>query len=255
MSEMRLFCTECWHEVTQKDSACPLCGADLSGFEELSYDEKLMKALMHFEPRTAVRAAQILAMRKSVPGAAAIARAFVDRPDLDIIMGREFLKAIADINGLEERGVASELINSTFKSETAQSIIEDSLYPHINQSTETEMKLEGTGKLLRIFIGEDDHLDQRPLYEVLVNRAKEFGMAGATVIRGVESYGAGSRIHTAKLLRLSADLPVVIEIVDTEEKIDSFLPIVEEVLGKAGCGGMITEEKATVIHYTPGKNA
>lgn len=117
------------------------------------------------------------------------------------------------------------------------------------------MKLEGIGKLLRIFIGENDHLDRMPLYDVLVNRARKFGMAGATVVRGVESYGAGSRIHTAKLLKLSEDLPLVIEIVDTEEKIDAFLPIVEDVLEKAGCGGMITEEKATVIHYTPGVNA
>ncbi|MCL4511277.1 MAG: DUF190 domain-containing protein [Bacteroidetes bacterium] len=89
--------------------------------------------------------------------------------------------------------------------------------------------------------------------KVFVERAKEFGMAGATVLRGVESYGAGSRIHTAKLLELSEDLPLVIEIVDTEEKVDTFLPVVEEIFEKAGCGGMVTEEKATVIHYTPGK--
>jgi len=116
------------------------------------------------------------------------------------------------------------------------------------------MKLEGTGKLLRIFIGEDDHLNRKPLYHVFIERAREFGMAGATVLRGVESFGAGSRIHTAKLLELSEDLPLVIEIVDTEEKIDKFLPIVEELFEKAGCGGMITEEKATVIHYTHGRN-
>ena len=118
---------------------------------------------------------------------------------------------------------------------------------------EANMKLEGTGKLLRIFIGEEDHLNRKPLYQVFVERAREFGMAGATVLRGVESYGAGSRIHTAKLLELSEDLPLVIEIVDTEEKVDAFLPIVEEIFEKAGCGGMVTEEKATVIHYTPGK--
>ncbi|MFZ1081307.1 MAG: DUF190 domain-containing protein [Candidatus Kryptoniota bacterium] len=116
------------------------------------------------------------------------------------------------------------------------------------------MKLEGTGKLLRIFIGEDDHLDRKPLYQVFVERARKFGMAGATVIRGVESFGAGSMIHTAKLLELSEDLPFVIEIVDTEEKVDKFLPIVEELFEKAGCGGMITEEKVNVIHYTHGIN-
>jgi PII-like signaling protein len=115
------------------------------------------------------------------------------------------------------------------------------------------MKLEGKGKLLRIFIGEDDHLDKKPLYHVFVERAREFGMAGATVLRGVESFGAGSMIHTAKLLELSEDLPLVIELVDSEEKVDAFLPIVEGIFEKAGCGGMITEEKVNVIHYTHGK--
>ena len=116
------------------------------------------------------------------------------------------------------------------------------------------MKLEGTGKLLRIFIGEDDHIDKKPFYEVIVRRAKEHGMAGATVVRGVESFGAGSRIHTAKLLEISEDLPFVIEIVDTDEKIDEFLPIVEDLFERAGCGGMITEEKVNVIHYAHGRN-
>ena len=79
-------------------------------------------------------------------------------------------------------------------------------------------------------------------------------MAGATVIRGVESFGAGSMIHTAKLLELSEDLPLVIEIVDTEEKVDKFLPKWKSLFEKAGCGGMITEEKVNVIHYTHGIN-
>ena len=115
------------------------------------------------------------------------------------------------------------------------------------------MKLEGKGKLLRIFIGEDDHLEKRPLYNVIVEKARGLGMAGATVVRGVESFGAGSMIHTAKLLELSEDLPIVIEVVDTEEKVDAFLPAVEDIFEKAGCGGMITEEKVNVIHYTHGK--
>lgn len=119
---------------------------------------------------------------------------------------------------------------------------------------EAKMKLEGTGKLLRIFIGEDDHLNRKPLYQVFVERAKEFGLAGATVLRGVESFGAGSRIHTAKLLELSEDLPFVIEIVDTEEMVNRFIPVVGELIEKAGCGGMITEEKVNVIHYSPGRN-
>ena len=116
------------------------------------------------------------------------------------------------------------------------------------------MKLKGLGKLLRIFIGERDHLEKKPLYHVIVERARGFGMAGATVLRGVESFGAGSTVHTARLLELSEDLPLVIEIVDTEERIGDFLPIVEEILEKAGCGGMITEEKVNIIHYTNGTN-
>jgi hypothetical protein len=115
------------------------------------------------------------------------------------------------------------------------------------------MKLEGEGKLLRIFIGEIDKLGHKPLYEVLVLKARELGLAGATVLRGVESYGAGSRIHTAKILRLSEDLPLIIEIVDTEEKIDSFIRVAGEMLEQVGCGGLITEERAHIIHYTPGK--
>ncbi len=114
------------------------------------------------------------------------------------------------------------------------------------------MKLEGEGKLLRIFLGEADRVDGRPLYEVLVRSAKEKGLAGATVLRGVEGYGARSRIHTAKILRLSEDLPVVVEIVDTEERIREFLPLVDDLFQRSGSGGMITLEKADVIRYTQG---
>jgi PII-like signaling protein len=115
------------------------------------------------------------------------------------------------------------------------------------------MKLEGEGKLLRIFIGEADKHGHTPLFEALVMKARELGLAGATVLRGVESFGAGSRIHTAKILRLSEDLPIVVEIVDTEEKIDNFVRVAGEMLEHAGCGGLITEERAHIIRYTPGK--
>ncbi|MBI3365599.1 MAG: DUF190 domain-containing protein [Ignavibacteriae bacterium] len=116
------------------------------------------------------------------------------------------------------------------------------------------MKLSGEGKLLRIFLGEADKFEHKPLYEVIVRQARECGLAGATVLRGVEGFGAVSRtIHTAKILRLSEDLPIVIEIVDTEEKIKSFLLTVDELFEKVGCGGMITVEKVEIIKYTPGK--
>ena len=115
------------------------------------------------------------------------------------------------------------------------------------------MKLEGEGKLLRIFVGEADKLGRKPVYEAIVLKAREIGMAGATVLRGVESFGARSRIHTAKILRLSEDLPIIVEIVDTAEKIDRFIATAGEILEEAGSGGLITEERAHIIHYTPGK--
>ncbi len=115
------------------------------------------------------------------------------------------------------------------------------------------MKLEGEGKLLRIFLGESDKADGKPLYEMLVLRAKEAGLAGATVLRGVEGFGAASRIHTARILRLSEDLPIVVEIVDSEEKIKAFMPVVDDLFERSGSGGMVTLERAEIIRYTSGK--
>jgi hypothetical protein len=107
------------------------------------------------------------------------------------------------------------------------------------------MKIEGDGKLLRIFIGENDRWKGKPLYEAIVNLAKEKGLAGATVLRGIEGFGASSRIHTTRILRLSEDLPVVIEIVDKAERIDSILPLLDEMVTE----GLITLEKAHIIAY------
>ncbi len=117
------------------------------------------------------------------------------------------------------------------------------------------MRLEGEGKLLRIFLGESDKADGKPLYETLVLRAKEAGLAGATVLRGVEGFGATSRIHTARILRLSEDLPIVVEIVDEEEKIRAFMPMVDELFESSGSGGMVTLERANIIRYTSGKRS
>ncbi|TMA66970.1 MAG: DUF190 domain-containing protein [Deltaproteobacteria bacterium] len=114
------------------------------------------------------------------------------------------------------------------------------------------MKIAGEGKLLRIFIGESDRHRGHALYEVIVRTARELGLAGATVWRGIEGYGAASRIHTAKILRLSEDLPILIEIVDTDEKIRAALPRFDALLGEAGCGGLITLERADIIKYTHG---
>ena len=107
------------------------------------------------------------------------------------------------------------------------------------------MKLPSEGKLLRIFIGESDKYDGTPLYEWLVLRAKKEGLAGATVLRGLMGFGANSRVHTSKILRLSHDLPVVVEIVDTPDKIADFLPIIEAVIKE----GLVTLEKADVEIY------
>ncbi len=117
------------------------------------------------------------------------------------------------------------------------------------------MKLTGDGKLLRIFLGESDRLHGRPLYEAIVQKARELGLAGATVWRGIEGYGARSRIHTAKILRLSEDLPILVEIVDTDEKIRAALPELDAMIEAAGGGGLVTLEKAEIIKYAHGKKA
>jgi PII-like signaling protein len=107
------------------------------------------------------------------------------------------------------------------------------------------MQIPEKASLLRIFIGEDDRADGKPLYEAIVLRAREAHLAGATVLRGPLGFGRSSRLHTAKILRLSGDLPVVIEIVDTEEKIKAFLPALETLTQSC----LITLEKVTVIRY------
>lgn len=107
------------------------------------------------------------------------------------------------------------------------------------------MKIEGEGRLLRIFIGESDRWEGRPLYEAIVRKARQRGLAGATVLRGLEGFGADSRMHTAKILRLSEDLPIVIEMVDKPERIQGFLPELDEMVGE----GMITLEKVHIIAY------
>ena len=110
------------------------------------------------------------------------------------------------------------------------------------------MELPKQGKLLRIFIGESDRHDNMPLYEWLVREARQQGLAGATVLRGLEGFGAHSRLHTAKILRLSADLPIVVEIVDAADKIDAFLRSTDHAIGE----GLATLEKVEVHFYRSG---
>jgi uncharacterized protein len=107
------------------------------------------------------------------------------------------------------------------------------------------MHLPHEALLLRIFLGESDRWHHQPLYEAIVLKAREMQLAGATVLRGPMGFGKTSRIHTAKILRLSFDLPLVIEIVDSEEKINSFLPVIDEMMQ----GGLVTLEKVRVIDY------
>lgn len=111
------------------------------------------------------------------------------------------------------------------------------------------MSLPTEGKLLRIFVGEGDHWRGKPLYEAIVLEARKRGLAGATVMKGFMGFGAHSRIHTAKLLELSQDLPFVIEIVDAPEKIEAFMPDLEQMVGD----GLITLERAEVLLYRPGR--
>ena len=115
------------------------------------------------------------------------------------------------------------------------------------------MHIEGEAKLLRIFVGESDLINHVPVYEKIVLEARKAGLAGATVMKGIMGFGASSRIHTTKLLRLSEDLPLVIEIVDTEKKIEEFIPLLNQIFDEANSGGMITMEKVNIIKYTVAK--
>ena len=115
------------------------------------------------------------------------------------------------------------------------------------------MSISGKAKLLRIFVGESDKLGHKSVYEEIVVAARKAELAGATVYRGVMGFGKNSRIHSSKILRLSEDLPLVIEIVDEEEKIDSFIPTIKSIFEKADSGGLITVEHAEIIHYTSKK--
>jgi uncharacterized protein len=110
--------------------------------------------------------------------------------------------------------------------------------------------IQETGLLLRIFIGEDDHFDGKPLYESIVLKAREQGVAGATVLRGPMGFGHSSLIHRAKILRLSEDLPVVVEIVDSKEKITAFLPLLDGMVK----GGLVTLEEIRILRYGPSQN-
>src|SRR5215467_5894279 len=107
------------------------------------------------------------------------------------------------------------------------------------------MTIPSEATLLRIFLGESDRWQHQPLYEAIVLKARELHLAGATVLRGPMGFGKSSRLHTAKILRLSMDLPLVIEIVDSEEKLNAFLPVLDEMMK----GGLVTLEKVKVIHY------
>lgn len=112
------------------------------------------------------------------------------------------------------------------------------------------MKIPRDAVLLRIFLGEDDRDQHRPLYEAIVLKARELHLAGATVLRGPMGYGHSSRLHTTKILRLSEDLPFVVEIVDSEDKINQFLPVLDGMMSS----GLVTLEKVQVLQYGIEKN-
>lgn len=115
------------------------------------------------------------------------------------------------------------------------------------------MQLGGNAKLLRIFTGEADKIQHTFLYERILMAAREQGLAGGTVLKGIMSFGASSHIHRSRLIELSEDLPIVIEIVDGAEKIDAFVPVVHDLMDQCGRGGLITVEKVDVIYYQPKK--
>ena len=111
------------------------------------------------------------------------------------------------------------------------------------------MNEASTGKLLRIFIGESDRSGNQPLYTAIVELARKHGLAGATVFKGIEGFGGHSVVHAARVFDLSSDLPVLIEIVDAEEKIRSFLPLLDAIVGE----GLVTLETVEVVHYRAGE--
>jgi hypothetical protein len=113
------------------------------------------------------------------------------------------------------------------------------------------MKITGQAVLLRVFVGESDKLGHMPLYEVIVKQARDADLAGATVLKGVLGFGATARIRTHKILDLSSDMSLVIEIVDEEDKISAFQRTLSQLFEEAGCGGLVTLENIRVIHYLP----
>lgn len=117
-----------------------------------------------------------------------------------------------------------------------------------NDSLADPRALPEEAVLLRIFIGEDDRFGRLPLYEAIVLKARKMGLAGTTVLRGILGFGKSSHMHVAKILRLSMDLPMVIEIVDTREKVEAFLPCLEPMMG----GGLVTLERSRVLLHQPG---
>ncbi len=117
------------------------------------------------------------------------------------------------------------------------------------------MEIKGQAVLLRIFVGESDKIGHLPLHEAIVRNARDSGLAGATVLKGVLGYGATHHIRTTKILDLSADLPMVIEIVDEQSKVEAFQATCSELIEQAGCGGLVTLENIRVVRYRPGNKS
>jgi hypothetical protein len=115
------------------------------------------------------------------------------------------------------------------------------------------MEISGPAVRMRIYLGESDRLGHLPLYEAIVKRARDAGLAGATVLKGVLGYGASDHIRTSKLLDLSGDMPLVVEIVDQPDRIEAFRPVIAELMEHCGKGGMVTLGDIEVIHYQPGR--
>jgi PII-like signaling protein len=117
------------------------------------------------------------------------------------------------------------------------------------------LDISGQAVLLRIFVGESDKLGHLPLYEAIVKRERDAGLAGATVLKGVLGFGATARIRTTKILDLSSDLSMVIEIVDEQARVESFQQTLAEIFQQANCGGLVTLENIRIVHYVAGRGA
>jgi PII-like signaling protein len=204
--------------------------------------DNLVWALRHPDGDRAVMAAVALGRRDDARAVRALRGVVEDPPDPYV--ASEALRSLVKIEGVEPlRAWLEELVQG--RSIFLASVATEALERPYDDRQRSSMHLEGTGKQLSIYCGESDRYHHHALAAAIVERARQEGLAGATVLRGIEGFGASSHLHTSRLLSLSDDLPILIQIVDREDRIDAFLPMLDEMLGD----GLVTTENVHVVLY------